>query len=83
MDYGPWTMDHGPMDHGPMDHGPRTMDHGPWTMDHGPRTMDHIYANGYKHRGVLFVKNDTFMRSPAMMTITIRAASKFCTWGRA
>ena len=52
---------------------PCTMDHGPWTMDHGPRTMDHgPYANGYKHRGVFFVKNNTFMRSPAMMTITIR-----------
>ena len=81
MDHGPWTTDHGPwtMDHGPWttDHGPRTMDRGPWPMDHGP------YANGYKHRGVLKQKDDTFMRSPAMMTITIRTVSKFCTRGRA
>merc|ERR1711969_109329 len=79
MDHRPRTMDHGPRntEHRPRttDHGPRTMDHGPWTTDHGP------YANGYKHRGVFFVKNDTFMRSPAMMTITIRTVPKFCTRG--
>ena len=57
-----------------------TTDHGPWTMDHEPWT---IYANGYKHRGMFFIKNDTFMRSPAMMTTTIRTVPKFCTRGRA
>ncbi len=40
-----------------------------------------MYANGYKHRGMFFVKNDAFMGSPATMTITIRTASKFRSWG--
>ena len=78
---GPWSVAHGPWS---MVRGPWSMDHGPWTTDQGPGTMDHgPYANGYKHCGMFFVKNDAFMRSPAMMNIPIRTVPKFCTWGRA
>ena len=54
----------------------------PYPISHTPYPIPHtpypIYANGYKHRGMFFVKNDAFMGSPAKMTITIRTVSEFC-----
>ncbi len=78
MEHGAWSTEHGAWS---MEHGAWTMDHGAWTTDHGPQTTDQPMVTSTV--ACFFVKNDAFMRSPANMTITIRAVPKFCTRGRA